>query len=149
MRTYRRRSTCRSSQVRSSATARPASTNMSRVKKVSRGFRSTPRTAFTARPATSRTRPRTSTGSHRKAAEAPITRTCKLLGGAAAAVLFAATPAAASRGDPALTYLQARAAVMDGQHARAAELLANLSALQPDQVQFAQQALTEAIGSGR
>lgn len=65
------------------------------------------------------------------------------------ALIGFASPALASRGDPALTYLQARAAVMDGEHARAAELLANLSALQPDQVQFAQQALTEAIGSGR
>ena len=46
---------------------------------MNRGFRSTPRTASTARRATSRTRPRTSTGSLPKAAEAPITRTCKWL----------------------------------------------------------------------
>jgi tetratricopeptide (TPR) repeat protein len=72
-----------------------------------------------------------------------------LSGAAALALVASATPALASRGDPALTYLQARAAIMDGQHARAAQLLADLSAAQPDQVQFAQQALTEAIGSGR
>lgn len=38
---------------------------------------------------------------------------------------------------------------MDGDHARAAELLATVAAAQPDQVQFAQQALTEAISAGR
>jgi hypothetical protein len=42
----------------------------------SRGCRSTRRIASTARPATSRTRPRTSTGSCRKAEEGPIIPTC-------------------------------------------------------------------------
>src|ERR1043165_248980 len=107
-------------------------TNSWEPKRVSQGFRSTLRTASTARPATSRTRPRTSTGSLPKAAEAPITRTCKWLSGAAlAAVLFVPVPAAAARlsaGDPELLYVQARAAAMNGDHARAAELLASLAA---------------------
>ena len=48
-----------------------------------------------------------------------------------------------------MTYVQARAAAIGGDHARAAELLASLADAQPNQVQFAQQALTEAIGSGQ
>jgi len=61
-------------------------------------------------------------------------------------------PALAARlstGDPALTYVEARAAAMNGDHSRAAELLATLADAQPDQVQFAQQAMTEAIGAGQ
>jgi tetratricopeptide (TPR) repeat protein len=54
-----------------------------------------------------------------------------------------------STGDPALIYVQARAAAMNGDHARAAELLATLADSAPDQVQFAQQAMTEAIGAGQ
>lgn len=38
---------------------------------------------------------------------------------------------------------------MNGDHARAAELLADLADSQPDQAQFAQEALAEAIGSGQ
>src|SRR5690349_19308398 len=139
--------------VPSSAIARQACTNLSMARVVNRGFRSTPRTASTARPATSRTRPRTSTGSLQKAAEAPITRTCKWLAGAAlSALLFVPVPAAAARlstGDPLLTYVEARAASMNGEHARAAELLATLADAEPGQTQFAQQALTEAIGAGQ
>jgi len=52
-------------------------------------------------------------------------------------------------GDTALTYLEARAAAMNGDHARAAQLLATLADAQPGQVQFAQQALTEALGAGQ
>jgi tetratricopeptide (TPR) repeat protein len=52
-------------------------------------------------------------------------------------------------GNRALTYVEARAAAMNGDHAHAAELLATLADEQPDEVQFAQQALTEAIGAGR
>src|SRR5690349_2121596 len=120
--------------VPSSAIARQACTNLSMARVVNRGFRSTPRTASTARPATSRTRLRTSTGSLQKAAEAPITPTCKWLSGAAfAAVLFVPVPAAAARltaGDPALLYVQARAASINGDHAQAAQLLASLAAAQ-------------------
>jgi tetratricopeptide (TPR) repeat protein len=53
-----------------------------------------------------------------------------------------------STGDPALTYVEARAAAINGQHERAAELLSTLASAQPDQVQFAQQALSEALGAG-
>jgi tetratricopeptide (TPR) repeat protein len=69
-----------------------------------------------------------------------------------AALAFAPVAASAARlttGDPALTYVQARAAAIDGDHARAAELLADLADTQPGEIQFAQQALTEAIGAGR
>src|SRR6185369_7504930 len=152
MRTYPRPSICRSMPVRSSATAPRGSMNSSTATVVNRGFRSTRRTASTARPVTSRTRPRTSTGSLQKAAEAPITRTCKLLCGAALAALsFASVPAEArlSTGSPALTYVEARAAAINGDHAQAAELLATLADARPGQLQFAQQALTEAIGSGQ
>ena len=66
-------------------------------------------------------------------------------------MLFVPTPAAArlSTGDPALTYIQARAAAINGEHARAAELLTALVDVRPGEVQFAQQALTEALGAGR
>src|SRR3954452_287771 len=121
----------------SSVIVRQAFTNLSRARVVNRGSRSTPRTASTARPATSRTRPRTSTGSPPKAAEAPITRTCRLLAGAAfAGFLFAPVPAAAARlstGDPLLTYVEARAAAMNGEHARAAALLTTLADTEPNQ----------------
>jgi tetratricopeptide (TPR) repeat protein len=100
---------------------------------------------------TSRTRPRTSTGSLPKAAEAPITRTCKLLAGAAVAAL-ALIPAPASArlavGDPLRTYVQARAAAINGDHGEAAQLLATLAQSQPDQVDIARKALVEAIGAG-
>lgn len=60
-----------------------------------------------------------------------------------------ATAARLSTGDPAWTYVEARAAAMNGDHARAAELLASLADSKPDETQFVQQALAEAIGSGR
>src|SRR4051794_39505883 len=121
-------------------------------KTVNRGFRSTPRIASTARRATSRTRPRTSTGSHPKAAEAPITRTCKLLSSAAVAALVLVPGTAAARltsGDPGRTYVEARAAAMNGDHARSAALFAALAASQPDQADLAKKALSEALGAGQ
>ena len=74
-----------------------------------------------------------------------------MAGAAFVASLIAPGPAAArlSTGDPALTYVQARAAAINGEHAQAAELLAALADAQPGEVQFTQQALTEAIGSGQ
>ena len=66
--------------------------------------------------------------------------------------MSAPVPAVAARlstGDPALTYVEARAAAMNGQHVRAAELLASLADAEPGEVQFAQQALAEAIGAGQ
>src|SRR5213079_1855430 len=112
------------------------------------------RIASTARRATSRTRPRTSTGSHPKAAEAPITRTCKWLSGAAFAALALVPGPAEARisptaADPAQTYLEARAAAMNGDHARSATLLASLADSQPDQPDLARKALAEAIGAGQ
>src|SRR3954467_1060417 len=66
--------------------------------------RSTRRIACTARPATSRTPPRTSTGWSPRAAAGPIIRTCSL----GLALLIAASPGEA---EPAPTaYVRARAA---------------------------------------
>ena len=64
---------------------------------------------------------------------------------------LAPAPAAAARltaGDPARTYVQARAAAISGDHARAAQLLATLADAQsnPD---IARKALAEAIGAGQ
>src|SRR6476469_9879759 len=137
----------------SSAIARRESMNLSMARMANRGSRSTPRTASTARLATSRTRPKTSTGSLPKAAEAPIIPICKALSGAAlAALLVAASPAPAARltvGDPLRTYVEARAAAMNGDHVRAAELLAALANSQPDSDEIARKAIGEAIGAGQ
>jgi tetratricopeptide (TPR) repeat protein len=83
--------------------------------------------------------------------EDQITRTCKLIAGTAAiALALGAAPAAArlSISDAARTYVQARAAAMSGDHARAAQLLATLAEAQPDQADIARKALSEAIGAG-
>ena len=66
-----RRSTCASTTGPRRATARPASTSSSTTTTAARACRSTRRTACTARPATSRTRRRTSSGSRPKAAAGP------------------------------------------------------------------------------
>jgi len=59
-------------------------------------------------------------------------------------------PAGASvLSDPAQVYVQARAAAMSGDHARSAALLATLAGSQPDQVDLARKALTEALGAGQ
>ena len=69
------------------------------------------------------------------------------------ALAMAATPAAArlkpAPNDPALVYLQARAASMTGDHARSATLLASLAEAQPNDVDLARKALNEAISAGR
>ncbi len=67
---------------RQAATARRVSMRWSKATTASRSSRSTSRTACTARPATSRTRPRTSPGSHRKGEAVPTIRTCNALAGA-------------------------------------------------------------------
>jgi tetratricopeptide (TPR) repeat protein len=85
-------------------------------------------------------------------AEAPITRICKWLAGAGVAALaLGAAPAAArlSISDPARTFIQARAAAMSGDHARAAVLLASLAEAQPGQVDITRKALSEAVGAGQ
>ena len=62
-----------------------------------------------------------------------------------------ASPAAAriTVSDTARTYVEARAAAMSGDHARAAQLLAALAEAEPDQADLARKALSEAIGAGR
>lgn len=59
-------------------------------------------------------------------------------------------PAAArlSVANPLRTYVQARAAAINGDHGGAAQLLATLAQSQPDQVDIAKKALGEAIGAG-
>ena len=74
-----------------------------------------------------------------------------MLGGAAlAALALIPAPAAArlSTDDPLRTYVQARAAAINGDHSQAAQLLATLAQSQPDQVDIAKKALGEAIGAG-
>jgi tetratricopeptide (TPR) repeat protein len=61
----------------------------------------------------------------------------------------AAARLTASSADPADIYLEARAAAMNGNHARSAALLASLAESQPDQVDLARKALVEAIGAGQ
>jgi tetratricopeptide (TPR) repeat protein len=51
--------------------------------------------------------------------------------------------------DPAQTYLAARAAAMNGDHARSAALLAALAESQPAQPDLARKALAEALGAGQ
>ena len=74
-----------------------------------------------------------------------------MIGVAAIGLALGASPAAAARlavSDAARTYVQARAAAMSGDHARAAQLLASLAEAQPDQADIARKALSEAIGAG-
>jgi hypothetical protein len=84
--------------------------------------------------------------------EDQITRTCKIFVGTAAIALAIGTSSAAearlSISDAARTYVEARAAAMSGDHARAAQLLASLAEAQPDQADIARKALSEAIGAG-
>jgi tetratricopeptide (TPR) repeat protein len=68
-------------------------------------------------------------------------------------MLFASPAPAASVSigvsDPGLTYVQARAAAITGDHARSAELLAALAAAQPQDPDLARKALAEAMGAGQ
>src|SRR5207237_2814828 len=87
-----------------------------------------------------------------RAAEDRIIPTCKWLAGAALTALALGSSPAAARiavSDTARTYVQARAAAMNGNHARAAELLGALAESQPGQVEIARKALGEAIGAGQ
>src|SRR6185503_18964705 len=136
----------------SSVIARREFTSLSRKPMANRACRSTRRIASTGRRATSRTRPRTSTGSPPKAAEAPITRTCRLLVGAGlAALILAPVPAIAKLKAPpnrAYVYLEARAAAIGGDHARSAQLLSSLAEAEPANEDLNRRALSEAIGAG-
>jgi tetratricopeptide (TPR) repeat protein len=73
--------------------------------------------------------------------------------GAAAYSAIAVAPAPAHAAIPtsstAQTYVEARAAAMNGDHGRSAQLLATIVGSQPDQVDLARKALGEAIGSGQ
>ena len=74
-----------------------------------------------------------------------------MLGGVAAAALaLGAVPAEArlTISSSARTYVEARTAAMNGDHARAAQLLATLSQAQPGDVEIAKKALGEALGAG-
>ena len=65
-------------------------------------------------------------------------------------VLVPGTAAARiASGDPGRTYIEARAAAMNGDHARSAALFATLAASQPDQADLAKKALSEALGAGQ
>ena len=67
--------------------------------------------------------------------------------------MIAASPALAiaspSAEDVRLAYVEARAAAMAGDHSRSAALLASLAQSQPQDVDLARKALSEAIGSGQ
>src|SRR3954470_21671113 len=133
---------------RSSVIAPPASMSSSRKRGVP-GSRSTPRIASTARPATSRTPCRTSTGWCPKAGEAPITRTCRLILAATAAAL-PSVPAAAVVGDrTALTaYIHARAAETAAPLDDAAAAYAAALTLTPDNEVLAQRAMRTGLWAG-
>src|SRR5262245_51020923 len=113
---------------------------------VHRGFRSTRRIVSTARLVTSRTRPRTLTGWLRKAVEVPITRTCSLLAGLSVLALAAA---AANAAIPLETYVQARAAEMNGDESRSARLFASMAVADPADRTMARRAIATAIQSGQ
>src|SRR5262249_14623354 len=86
------------------------------------------------------------------AAEGQIIRTCKWFTSAGLLALALGSAPAAARltvSDPARIYVQARAASMSGDHARAAQLLAALAEAQPAQVGIAKKALSEAMGAGQ
>jgi tetratricopeptide (TPR) repeat protein len=76
-----------------------------------------------------------------------------LSGAAFAALALVPGPAGArispAVADPAQTYVEARAAAMNGDHARSASLLGSLASAEPDQPDIARKALAEALSSGR
>jgi len=74
-----------------------------------------------------------------------------LAGAAVTALALGSVPAQAriAVSDGARTYIQARAAAMTGDHARAAQLLASLAVSQPGQVDIVKKALIEAVGAGQ
>jgi tetratricopeptide (TPR) repeat protein len=76
-----------------------------------------------------------------------------LLAGAALAALAVVPSAASARlaasGDPNRTYVEARAAAMNGDHSRSAALFAALAESQPGDTDIAKKALGEALGAGQ
>ena len=78
--------------------------------------------------------------------EVPITRTCNSVT-AALALLLAATSAGAAV--PLSTYVEARAAEMNGDEARSARLFASMAVADPDDKTIARRAIATAIQSGQ
>jgi tetratricopeptide (TPR) repeat protein len=78
--------------------------------------------------------------------EVPITRTCDLLAGLAALALVAT---AADAAIPLQTYVQARAAEMNGDEIRSARLFAAMAAADPADRTIARRAIATAIQSGQ
>ena len=116
-----------------------------------RASRSTRRIASTARPATSRTRPRTSTGSSPKAEEGRIIPTCKLLlrRRSLAALAPPPPPARVEQRSPLDTYVQARAAASAGALDQASAGYVAALAAAPDNELIAAQALGHAVDRRR
>ena len=138
----------RSTTARSSVTVQRAFTSLSKSRTESRACKSTPRTASTAKRATSRTRSRTSIGSLPRVVEAQIIRTCKsLLLTVSVGALVSPSPAfALSSG--ARTYVEARAAAIEGNHLRSAELFSQLAGSGSADQAIAKEALSQAISAG-
>jgi len=81
--------------------------------------------------------------------EGRITRTCSLLiASVAVAALLPAPAAAFSRLDPGRVYLEARAAAIDGNHSRSAQLLAQLVDTSVANPTVAKEAVSQAISAG-
>jgi len=78
--------------------------------------------------------------------EAPITRTCDFLAGVTALALAAS---AANAAIPLETYVQARAAEMNGDEGRSARLFAAMAAADPADRTIARRAIATAIQSGQ
>ena len=78
--------------------------------------------------------------------EVPITRTCDTLAAVTLALLASASPAAAV---PLSTYVEARAAEMDGDEARSARLFATMATADPKDRTIARRAIATAIQSGQ
>src|SRR4051794_18808457 len=135
----------------SSATAPPESMSSSR-REVGRGSRSTRKIASTARHATSRTRPRTSTGSFPKAEEGRTIPTCRLGAGALAARALPVSPGAADARveprSPLDTYVRARAAASAGALDLASSGYGAALRAAPDNALIATQALGYAVTAG-
>src|ERR1700741_2780934 len=150
MRTYPLRCIWHSTTGPSNVIVRQAPTSLSKIRTERHGFRSMPKTASTVRPATSRTLPRTSTGLRPRAVEGPIIRTCKALPAALVLGAFLVpTPAQAIVSSNAgRTYLEARAAAIEGNHARSAQLLAQLVDTSAASQPITKEALSQAISAG-
>src|SRR5215469_13843108 len=132
-----------------------------------RGSRSTPRIAYTAKPATSKIPRRTSTGSRRKAAAAPTTRICEMrnplsdhLRASFAVMAVAASLAACSSmsetgagkdtagNNPYGTYLSARFAASEHDLSNAASLYRESLTLDPKNAELLDKAFLYTAISG-